>query len=93
MSILSTLSTLSTLIMTLSPQQQLSKVRGKKRYSAWLKLNAKRLKNQVSSLQYNAEGEAVALAHFASPITGQYKGRQVITIKTGRGKAPTKIRA
>lgn len=55
--------------MTLSPQQQLSKVRGKKRYSAWVKLNAKRLKNSVSNLQYNAAGEAVALAHFASPIT------------------------
>ena len=79
--------------MTLSPQQQLSKVRGKKRYSAWLKLNAKRLKNSVSSLQYNAAGEAVALAHFASPITGEYKGRKVLSVKTGRGKAPTKIRA
>ena len=45
------------------------------------------------SLQYNAAGEAIALAHFASPITGQYKGRQVIRIKTGRGKTPTKIRA
>ncbi len=79
--------------MTISPQQQLSKVRGRKRYSAWLKLNAKRLKNQVSNLQYNAAGEAVALAHFASPITGEYKGRKVICVKVGRGKAPTKIRA
>ncbi len=78
--------------MTFAPQQQLSKVRGKKRYSAWLKLNAKRLKDGIS-LQFNAQGEAVALAHFASPITGQYKGRQVIRIKTGRGKTPTKIRA
>lgn len=79
--------------MTLSPQQQLSKVRGKKRYSAWVKLNAKRLKNSVSNLQYNAAGEAVALAHFASPITWEYKGRKVIRVKIGRGKAPTKIRA
>lgn len=78
--------------MTFAPQQQLSKVRGKKRYSAWLKLNAKRLTNAIS-LQYNEAGEAMALAHFASPITGQYKGRQVISIKTGRGKTPTKIRA
>lgn len=78
--------------MTFAPQQQLSKVRGKKRYSAWLKLNAKRLTNMIS-LQYNEAGEAMALAHFASPITGQYKGRQVISIKTGRGKTPTKIRA
>lgn len=54
--------------MTISPQQQLSKVRGKKRYSAWLKLNAKRLKNLVS-LQYDKSGDAVALSHFASPVT------------------------
>ena len=79
--------------MTLSPQQQLSKVRGKKRYSAWLKLNAKRLKNSVSNLQYNAAGEAVTLAHFASPITGEYKRRKLIRVKSGRGKPPTKIRA
>jgi hypothetical protein len=78
--------------MTISPQQQLSKVRGRKRYSAWLKLNATRLKNSVS-LQYNEAGEAIALAHFASPITGEYKGRKVLRVKTGRGKTPTKIRA
>lgn len=78
--------------MTLSPQQQLSKVRGKKRYSAWLRLNAKRLKDLVS-LQYNEAGEAIALSHFASPITGEYKGRKVISVRTGKGKTPTKIRA
>jgi ribosomal protein L32 len=78
--------------MTFSPQQQLSKVRSKKRYSAWLKLNAKRLKDGVS-LQYDADGTALGLSHFASPVTGQYKGRQVLRVKTGRGKAPTKIRA
>lgn len=78
--------------MTISPQQQLSKVRGRKRYSAWVKLNAKRLKDIVS-LQYNASGEAIALSHFASPITGEYKGRKVRAVRTGRGKAPTKIRA
>lgn len=78
--------------MTISPQQQLSKVRGRKRYTAWLKLNATRLKNSVS-LQYNEAGEAIALAHFASPVTGEYKGRKVLSLKTGRGKTPTKIRA
>lgn len=78
--------------MTFSPQQQLSKVRGRKRYSAWVKLNAKRLKDLVA-LQYDAQGEAIALSHFASPITGEYKGRKVLRVKTGRGKAPTKIRA
>ncbi len=78
--------------MTISPPQQLSKVRGKKRYSAWVRLNAKRLKDLVA-LQYNEAGEAVALSHFASPITGQYKGRKVISVRTGRGVTPTKIRA
>ncbi len=78
--------------MTFSPQQQLSKVRSKKRYSAWVRLNAKRLKNLVS-LQYNDKGEATGLSHFASPVTGQYKGRQVFSVRTGKGATPTKIRA
>jgi ribosomal protein L32 len=78
--------------MTISPQQQLSKVRSKKRYSAWVKLNAKRLKNSVS-LQYDKEGRAVALSHFASPITWEYKGRKVISVRSGKGKTPTKIKA
>lgn len=79
--------------MTISPQQQLSKVRSKKRYNAWLKLNAKRLKNSVS-LQYDKEGNAIALSHFASPITWEYKGRKVISVRTsGSKKAVKKIRA
>lgn len=78
--------------MTISPPQQLSKVRGKKRYSAWVRLNAKRLKDGVS-LQYNAQGEAMALSHFASPITGEYKGKKVFSVRTGKGATPTKIRA
>jgi ribosomal protein L32 len=78
--------------MTLSPQQQLSKVRSRKRYSAWLKLNAKRLKNLASSLQYDAQGNAIALSHFASPITGEYKGRKVISVSKS-SKVVKKIRA
>ncbi len=78
--------------MTISPQQQLSKVRSRKRYSAWLKLNAKRLKNLASSLQYDAQGNAIALSHFASPITGEYKGRKVISVSKS-SKAVKKIRA
>ena len=58
--------------MTFS-KKQLSRVRGRKRYAAWLRLNATRLENLSSSLQYNEAGEAVALAHFASPITGDEK--------------------
>lgn len=78
--------------MTFS-KKQLSRVRGRKRYAAWLRLNATRLENLSSSLQYNEAWEAVALAHFASPITGEYKGRKVLRVKTGRGKAPSVIRA
>ncbi len=78
--------------MTISPKQQLSKVRGKKRYAAWLRLNAKRLKDLVS-LQYNEQGEATALSHFASPVTGEYKGRKIFSIRSGKGVTPTKIRA
>ena len=78
--------------MTISPPQQLSKVRSKKRYAAWLRLNAKRLKNLVS-LQYNDKGDAMALSHFASPITGEYKGKKVFSVRTGKGATPTKIRA
>lgn len=78
--------------MTFS-KKQLSRVRGRKRYAAWLRLNATRLENLTSSLQYNNAGEAVALSHFASPVTGEYKGRKVVRVKTGRGKAPTVVRA
>lgn len=78
--------------MTFS-KKQLSRVRGRKRYAAWLRLNATRLENLTSSLQYNDAGEAVALSHFASPVTGEYKGRKVVRVKTGRGKAPTVVRA
>lgn len=78
--------------MTFS-KKQLSRVRGRKRYAAWLRLNATRLENLASSLQYNEAGEAVALSHFASPITGEYKGRKVLRMKTGRGKTPTVVRA
>lgn len=78
--------------MTISPPQQLSKVRSKKRYSAWVKLNAKRLKDSVS-LQYDAEGRALGLSYFVSPLTGEYKGRKVLSLRTGKGKKLTKIRA
>ncbi len=78
--------------MTISPPQQLSKVRSKKRYAAWLRLNAKRLKNLVS-LQYDTKGDATALSHFASPITGEYKGKKVFSVRSGKGATPTKIRA
>lgn len=78
--------------MTFS-KKQLSRVRGRKRYAAWLRLNATRLENLTSSFQKNDAGEVIALSHFASPITGEYKGRKVVRVKTGRGKTPTVVRA
>lgn len=78
--------------MTFS-KKQLSRVNGRKRYAAWVRLNATRLANLSSALQYNDAGEAVALSHFASPITGEYKGKKIVRVKNGRKKAPNIIRA
>lgn len=79
--------------MTLSPKQKLTHTRTRKRYMAWVRLNAIRLKNLVS-LQYDKEGTAVALSHFASPLTGEYKGKKVVTVsQTGSKNKVKKIRA
>lgn len=76
--------------MTFSPPKQASKVQTGKRHGKWQLLKAKKLKDLVS-LQYDAEGNATGLSHFASPITGQYKGRQVI--KVGKTSKVTTVRA
>jgi ribosomal protein L32 len=78
--------------MTFSPKQQLSRVRGRKRYSAWVKLNALRLTN-LCALQYDKAGKAIGLAHFASPLTGKYDGRVVIKKKQKKIQKVTKLRA
>jgi ribosomal protein L32 len=62
--------------MSFAPQKQASRTQTGQRYGKWLKLKAKKLKDAVV-LQYDAQGKAIALAHFASPITGEYKGRKV----------------
>jgi len=78
--------------MTFSPKQQLSRVRGRKRYSAWVRINAKRL-TDLCALQYDKDGNALGLAHFVSPVTGTYKGRTVLSPKRQKVKSIKKIRA
>ncbi|PID83914.1 hypothetical protein CSB09_03725 [Candidatus Gracilibacteria bacterium] len=72
--------------MTFS-KKSLSRVRGRKRYAAWLRINAERLENLASALQYDKKGEAIGRSHFASPITGEYKGRKVLKVKSKSKKA------
>jgi ribosomal protein L32 len=70
--------------MTFAPKKKVSKTRTKRRTTNWLKLSAKKLLNRVQ-LQYNQDGEAVGLSHFAR-IDGSYgtneKERQVFVVKT-----------
>lgn len=77
--------------MTFAPPKKASKVQTGKRHGKWLELKTRKVLNSVS-LQYDAEGNATGLSHFASPITGEYKGRKVYSVgKTA--KKVTKVRA
>ena len=77
--------------MTFSPQKKTSKSRSSRRTTAWTKQTAKKLADKTA-LQYNEAGEAIALAHFVSPITGEYNGRKVIKVG-GKAKKVTTIKA
>lgn len=70
--------------MTFAPTKKTSKSRSRTRTTNWIKLTAKKLQNRVSLQREN--GEAIGLSHFASPITGMYKGRQVIKVKSANAK-------
>jgi len=70
--------------MTFAPTKKTSKSRSRTRTTNWIKLSAKKLQNRVSLQREN--WEAVALSHFASPITGMYKGRKVINVKSADRK-------
>jgi len=70
--------------MTFAPTKKHSKTRSRRRTTNWIKLTAKKLQNRVSFQMEN--GEATGLAHFASPITGMYKGRKVVKVKTRKAK-------
>ncbi|MDD5212971.1 MAG: 50S ribosomal protein L32 [Candidatus Gracilibacteria bacterium] len=74
--------------MSFSPTKKMSKSRSRTRTSNWIKLTALKLKNRVQ-LQYE-NGIAIGLSHFASPITGMYKGRKVIDIKSKK-KSVTRV--
>ena len=76
--------------MTFSPRKKTSKSKTRIRTTAWIKRTAKKLENRMK-LQYNEAGEAIGLSHMASPITGQYKGKQVL--KPKKDKKPSVIRA
>ncbi|EKE26814.1 MAG: hypothetical protein ACD_4C00138G0003 [uncultured bacterium (gcode 4)] len=75
--------------MTFSPTKKTSKSRSKTRTSNWTKLTAKKLLDKTA-LQYDKDGNATWLAHFASPITWEYKWRKVI--KVWKTKKVTKVR-
>ena len=66
--------------MTFAPPKKASKVQTGKRHGKWILLKAKKVLDSVS-LQYDKDGNAVALSHFASPITGEYKGKKVYSVR------------
>ncbi len=78
-------------IMSFAPQKKASKTQTRKRHGKWLFEKARKIADGIV-LQYDADGNAIGLAHFASPITGEYKGRQVYSVKTAESKIRT-IRA
>jgi hypothetical protein len=53
--------------MTFSPTKKMSKSRSSRRTSNWTKLTAKKLLDKTS-LQYDKDGNATGLSHFASTI-------------------------
>lgn len=76
--------------MTFAPTKKTSKSRSWRRTSNWTKLTAKKLLDKTS-LQYDKEGNAIGLSHFASPITWEYNGKKIL--KVWKDKKVTKIRA
>ncbi|MDD2916536.1 MAG: hypothetical protein PHH70_01690 [Candidatus Gracilibacteria bacterium] len=77
--------------MTFAPPKKASKVQTGKRHGKWLELKTRKVLNSVSSLQYDAEGNAIGLSHFASPVTGEYKGRKIYSV--GKTKRIQTVRA
>lgn len=73
--------------MTFAPKKKTSKANTGKRHGKWLLLKTKKVLDSVP-LQYDKEGNATGLSHFASPITGEYKGRKIYSV----GKAAKKIK-
>jgi len=67
--------------MTFSPRKKQSRSKSRIRTTAWTKRTALKLLRRTK-LQYDASGEAVGLTHLTSPITGEYRGKKVMDIKT-----------
>ncbi len=79
--------------MTFSPPKKASKVQTRQRHGKWLFEKVRKIKNSIV-LQYDEAGNAIGLAHFASPVTGMYRGRQVIPPASAKKSAKvTKVRA
>lgn len=78
--------------MTFSPPKKASKVQTGQRHGKWLFEKARKIKNSVV-LQYDEAGNALGLAHFASPVTGMYRGRQVLKKTASNKNKVTTVRA
>jgi ribosomal protein L32 len=78
--------------MTFSPPKKASKVQTGQRHGKWLFEKVRKIKNSVV-LQYDEAGNATGLAHFASPVTGQYRGRQVLKKTASKKNKVTTVRA
>ena len=76
--------------MTFSPRKKQSKSKSRIRTTAWIIRTARKIENRTK-LRYDEAGKAIGLAHMASPITGEYKGKKVLKLKGE--KAPSVIRA
>ncbi len=76
--------------MTFAPTKKTSKSRSWRRTSNWTKLTAKKLLDKTS-LQYDKEGNAIWLSHFASSVTWEYKWKKIY--KVWKTKKVTKVRA
>ena len=75
--------------MTFSPKKKTSKSRTNQRTGQWQKLAAKKLLD-TTALQYDAEGNAIGLSHFAT-VDGMYRGRSVYSTAKSTKKI-TKVR-
>lgn len=71
----------------IAPKKKISKQQGATRFSAWLGINMKRLK-QTTQVHLCSNCGAEKLMHRVCPHCGWYKGKQVLTIKT---KKPAEV--
>jgi ribosomal protein L32 len=70
------------------PKKKISRGVGKTRTKAWIKINVTRIKNLVKLVKDPETGD-VHLNHHVNPVTGKYKGRQVIDMSKKVDKITT----